>query len=103
MNKNPEKLKLLTKSFTPWIVFLLLTGALVSSCSQRSTTTRETTTTSVPADPTDEGSTRRTTTTTREITSSDRPDSVLGATAHAVGTIILFPFRLIGDAAGLIV
>ena len=41
-----------------------------------------------------------TTTTTRQ---SNEPDSVLGATAHALGTIILFPFRLIGDAVGLLV
>jgi hypothetical protein len=43
------------------------------------------------------------TTTTTETTTSKKPDSVLGATAHAVGTVILFPFRLVGDALGLIV
>jgi hypothetical protein len=43
------------------------------------------------------------TTATTTTTQSNEPDSVLGATAHAVATIVLFPFRLIGDALGLIV
>jgi hypothetical protein len=34
--------------------------------------------------------------------SSSEPDSVLGATAHAVGTIILLPFRIVADVVGLI-
>jgi hypothetical protein len=42
-------------------------------------------------------------TTTTTTTQSNEPDSVLGATAHAVATIVLLPFRLIGDAIGLIV
>jgi hypothetical protein len=33
---------------------------------------------------------------------SSEPDSVLGATAHAVGTIILLPFRIVADVVGLI-
>jgi hypothetical protein len=33
---------------------------------------------------------------------SDGPDSVLGATAHAVGTVILFPFRVVGDTLELL-
>jgi uncharacterized membrane protein YdcZ (DUF606 family) len=36
-------------------------------------------------------------------TTANAPDSVLGAAAHAVGTIILFPFRPVGDALGLLV
>ncbi len=47
-----------------------------------------------------QGPVTRTTTTT---TQSTEPDSVLGATAHAVATIVLLPFRIIGDALGLIV
>ncbi len=33
---------------------------------------------------------------------TDEPDSVLGASAHAVGTVILFPFRVVGDTLGLL-
>ena len=33
---------------------------------------------------------------------SSEPDSVLGATAHAVATIILLPFRIVADVVGLI-
>ncbi len=36
------------------------------------------------------------TTTTTTTTTSSEPDSVLGATFHLVGTIILLPFRIIG-------
>lgn len=43
-----------------------------------------------------------TTTTTTTTKSPDEPPSVLGATASAVGTIILFPFRLAGDALSLL-
>ncbi len=31
------------------------------------------------------------------------PDSVLGSAVHFVGTVVLFPFRLIGDTLGLLV
>ena len=34
--------------------------------------------------------------TTTTTTTSSEPDSVLGAAAHLVGTIILLPFRIIG-------
>ncbi|HYB92280.1 MAG TPA: hypothetical protein VEC38_14685 [Candidatus Binataceae bacterium] len=33
---------------------------------------------------------------------SSEPDSVLGATAHAVATIVLLPFRIVADVVGLI-
>ena len=36
-------------------------------------------------------------TTTTTVTTKDEPDSVAGSIFHAVGTIILFPFRVIGD------
>lgn len=45
----------------------------------------------------EEGSTVTTTT-----TETERPDSLLGATAHAVGTAIALPFRIVGDTLGLI-
>lgn len=32
----------------------------------------------------------------------EQPDSVLGATAHAVWTAVLFPFRVVGHTVGLI-
>lgn len=32
----------------------------------------------------------------------EAPDSVLGATAHAVWTLVLFPFRVVGHTVGLI-
>jgi len=41
--------------------------------------------------------------TTTTITESNEPDSVLGATTHAVVTIVLLPFRIVGDALGLII
>jgi hypothetical protein len=75
---------------------------LTQSCSSSgSYESRQTTvTTTTPNESPPPGST--TTTTTTESSSSSEPDSVLGATVHAVGTVILFPFRLIGDALGLL-
>jgi hypothetical protein len=35
-------------------------------------------------------------------TTRTEPDSVVGSTAHAVGTIIAAPFRLVGDAIGIV-
>jgi hypothetical protein len=78
----------------------------VQGCAGRqSTTTRETTTTAPVsrADDSAETEPEPRTVQTTTTTSSNEPDSVIGATAHAVGTIILFPFRLIGDAVELIV
>jgi hypothetical protein len=73
----------------------LITPAVIQGCSSQSETTSTTTTSAEPqAAPT---------TTTSTTTTSNEPDSVLGATFHAIGTIILFPFRLVGDAIGLIV
>jgi len=43
------------------------------------------------------------TTTTTTTNQSNEPDSVLGATTHAVVTIVLLPFRVVGDALGLII
>jgi hypothetical protein len=82
--------------------------ALAPGCASSQKTTTVTTTTrpdggaayaQPPADPSPSPVQGTSTTTT---TQSNEPDSVLGATAHAIGTIILFPFRLIGDALGLI-
>jgi hypothetical protein len=43
-----------------------------------------------------------TTTTTTTTTESDRPDSVLGATVHAVATVVTLPFRVVGDTLEMI-
>ena len=42
------------------------------------------------------------TTTTTTYTTTDDHDSVVGSTAHAAGTIIAAPFRIVGDALGTI-
>lgn len=84
------------------LTVLVSAAPLTQSCSsQEKSTTVERTTTS-PSNPEPQQPTRTTTTTTTE-TFEKQPDSVLGATAHAIGTVILFPFRLIGDALGLLV
>ena len=72
-------------------------GGFSGCASEQTKTVQSTTTTSNPAQP------QATTTTTTETTKTKEPDSVLGATAHAIGTVILLPFPLIGDAAELIV
>jgi hypothetical protein len=87
--KMPETLIAISLLFFAMEVF--------PSCASEQTKTVQSTTTTTPAQP------QTTTTTTTETTKPQEPDSVLGAMAHAVGTVILFPFRLIGDAVGLIV
>ena len=84
------------KRILPVIALLmaLITPVVVQGCSSQS----ETTTTTTSEEPQSAPATTITTSTT-----SNEPDSVLGATFHALGTIILFPFRLVGDAIGLIV
>ena len=74
----------------------LMTPMVIQGCSSQSETTTTTTSAVPQSDPT-------TTITTSTTTTSNETDSVLGATFHAIGTIILFPFRLVGDAIGLIV
>jgi hypothetical protein len=70
--------------------------ALTSGCSSEQTT--RTTTQATASNPegysTPQPPPAQTTTTT--TTNSNEPDSVLGATFHLVGTIILLPFRIIG-------
>jgi hypothetical protein len=41
-------------------------------------------------------------TTTTYTTTTDDHDSILGSTAHAAGTIIAAPFRLVGDALSIV-
>ena len=63
----------------------------LQSCAERT----ETTTYSEPPKSDANGTTTYTTTTSE-------PDSVVGSTAHAAGTIIAAPFRLVGDALSII-
>jgi hypothetical protein len=73
---------------------VLAIEVLPGCASEQTKTMRSTTTTTAPAQP------QATTTTTTETTKSQGPDSVLGATAHAVGTVILFPFGLSSTHSG---
>jgi len=66
--------------------------------SQQTKTTHSTTTTSTPSKPQ-----ASTTTRTETTEQQQKPDSLFRATARAVATVILLPFRLIGDAVELIV
>jgi ABC-type oligopeptide transport system substrate-binding subunit len=73
----------------------VLPGCSTTQTEQQTTTTR----TDSNNDP-GSVSPNTTTTTTKTDTQSapSQPDSVLGATANAVGTVIAAPFRLVGDA-----
>jgi hypothetical protein len=102
----------MTKAGTFIAIALLFSAVVVfpGCASEQTKTTQSTTTASTPEQPEATSTTTastpaqpQTTTTTTETTKTKRPDSVLGATAHAVATVILFPFRLIGDTVGLIV
>ena len=80
------------------LALFVCAAPIAQSCStQEGTTTVQTTAADPASGPVTTGQTTTTTTTT-----DNEPDSVLGATFHAIGTIIAFPFRLIGDALGLI-
>jgi uncharacterized lipoprotein YajG len=83
------------------VVMLALAFPILQGCAsqQETKTVEQPTTTNNPEPP----KSTTTTTITRTETSEQQPDSILGATVHAVGTVILFPFRLVGDALGLIV
>jgi hypothetical protein len=71
----------------------ILTACLaLASCAD---TTTQTTYTTTPGEAPGESTTTTTTTT-------DQPDSVVGSTAHAAGTIIAAPFRIVGDTLGVI-
>ena len=69
---------------------------ILQSCSDSSSQTTDTTT----SDPGDGYSPSETTTTT--TTTTNQPDTVVGATADAAGTIVEAPFRIVGDALGVI-
>jgi hypothetical protein len=80
------------------IIVAIGLGAILCGCltleSCADTSTQTTYTTSAPGEPPSE-----TTTTT---TTTGQPDSVVGSTANAAGTIIAAPFRIVGDALEVI-
>jgi len=69
---------------------------MLQSCADSSRQTTYTTT----SDPSYGYSPAETTTTTTTTTSE--PDSVVGATANAAGTIVEAPFRIVGDTLGIL-
>ena len=83
------------------ITIVALSLMIIGCASEKTTTT--TVTQSSPLPPASDPSTppSQTTTTTTKTTSNE-PHSVVGATANAVGTVILFPFRVVGDTLELI-
>jgi uncharacterized lipoprotein YajG len=83
------------------IMFAALSLLLIGCSTQRTTTTVTTETKPLPP-ASDESTPPSQTTTTTTKTTTDEPQSVLGATASAVGTVILFPFRVVGDTLELI-
>ena len=83
------------------VTTIFLTAILLICAGSPGCSSQQTTETTVSRPDSDSESSSSTTTTT--TTTTDEPDSVLGATVHAIGTVVLFPFRLVGDAVGLIV
>ena len=88
-----------TRSATP----IFLTAMLLICVGSQACSSRQTTETTVSRPDSYGDSESSSTTTTTTYTTTEEPDSVLGATFHAIGTVILFPFRLVGDAVELIV
>jgi hypothetical protein len=76
---------------------ILCAGLTLQSCSDTRT---ETTYASEPGYAGEAPVETRTTTT--YTTTDDDHDSVVGSTAHAAGTIIAAPFRLVGDALSIV-
>jgi hypothetical protein len=78
---------------------ILSAGLTLQSCSDTRT---ETTYSSEPYASADYEGPVETRTTTTYTTTDDDHDSVVGSTAHAAGTIIAAPFRLVGDALSIV-
>jgi len=83
------------------IIFAAL-SLLLNGCSTERTTTTVTTETKPLPPASDESTPPSQTTITTAKTTTGEPQSVLGATANAVGTVILLPFRIVGDTLELI-
>jgi hypothetical protein len=95
------------------VTAILSVCPLLQSCSDTSSQVTRTTTTYPANGYSPSESTTYTTTndpgyyspsesTTTTTTRSDEPNSVVGATADAAGTIIEAPFRIVGDTLGVI-
>ena len=84
------------KSTIPTIALtaVLCLCPILQSCSDTSSQTTYTTTSA-------RGDTPAQTTTTT-TTTTDEPDSIVGSTAHAAGTMIAAPFRLAGDVLSIL-
>jgi hypothetical protein len=78
------------------VVAVFCAGTLLQSCSDTGSQTTYTTS----SDPGYGYAPTETTTTT--TTTNNQPDSVVGATGNAVGTIVEAPFEIVGDALGVI-
>jgi hypothetical protein len=78
------------------VTAILSACPLLQSCADTSSQTTYTTT----SDPGYGYSPSQTTTTT--TTRSEEPESVVGATANAAGTIVEAPFRIVGDTLGIL-
>jgi len=77
------------------VTAILSACPLLQSCSDTSSQTTYTTTS-------DLGYYSPSETTTTTTTRSNEPDSVVGATANAAGTIVEAPFRIVGDTLGIL-
>jgi len=79
-------------------IFTIAVGAFLGACltlqSCSETSSQTTYTTGAPGESPVE--------TTTTSTTTEEPDSVVGSTAHAAGTIIAAPFRIVGDALSVI-
>jgi type IV pilus biogenesis protein CpaD/CtpE len=76
-------------------------SVLQGCSSNQEQTTQQTSTTRTDSSNNFDSENPNTTTTTTKTDTQNTPsqaDSVLGATANAVGTVIAAPFRLVGDA-----
>ncbi len=88
------------KILMPAFVLALAIGACPGCSSQQQTRTVETTTRTEPVEtPTQ----TKTTTTTTTTTADSGHDSLLGATAHFVWTVVTFPFYVVAGVIGDIV
>ena len=79
------------------VVAVFCAGTLLQSCSDTASQTTYTTSN----DP-GYGYGNSPTETTTTTTTNNQPDSVVGATGNAVGTIVAAPFEIVGDALGII-
>ncbi len=82
------------------LVFSFTTIQLFSGCAhtQKTTTTETTVTTDHPDTYSDQSTTTTTDTTQSNTEVKDEPRGVVGSLFHFIGSVIAFPFRVIGGA-----